>query len=75
MPTYTFHHYDRSMTVSSKITFVDCADDRAALDEAQHILEREALSCVEVCEMRREVGTVRWDRDRGQVEFRLARVV
>lgn len=72
MRTYTFHHYGRSRAVAVAITFVDCADDDAALREARRILDRETLSRVQVCDLRREVGLVKWDRAHGEIKVEIA---
>lgn len=72
MRTYTFHNYEHGSTVSGGVSFVVCADDDAALREAGRVFEREGLSCVEVCDLRRKVGTVEWDRIGGQLRFSVA---
>ena len=60
MPTYTFHHYEGEAPTG--VSFGEFDDDDRALTEARRLLEWHRLTCVEVCEFRREVGSVRWDR-------------
>ena len=57
MPTYTFHHYEGEAPTG--ISFGEHDDDPAAMDQARRLLERHGLTCVEVCEFRREVGAVK----------------
>ena len=58
MPTYTFHHYETGGAPAG-VTFGDFGADADALDEALRLLRKHDLECVEVCELRREVGHVR----------------
>ena len=41
------------------ITFADFASDAEAMEEAARLLRYHDLDCVEVCDLRREVGSLR----------------
>jgi hypothetical protein len=68
MATYTFHHYQGDAPAG--ISFGEFDSDPEALADARRLLERHSLTCVEVCEFRREVGAVR--RTDGQIQVSVA---